>query len=155
MTRKRSSALNGLIAFMFYGMLGVTIEVCYTAIVDLMDNWGPNMDLSLKGVSYIWMIPIYGSSSFLFPLGYRMLKQWPRLLRYLAYGIGILIVELITGFLLEQTTGRCPWEYQTGWHLGGYIRFDYLPLWMMFGATLEEFHKLLQKMLHEPHHHID
>jgi hypothetical protein len=152
MTKTRSKAIDKLIAFMLYGMLGVTIEVCYTAIVDLIEFWGPDMDLSLKGVSYIWMIPIYGSASFLFPLGYKLLKNWPRLLRYLSFGVGILIVELITGFVLEQSTGRCPWEYQTGWHLGGYIRLDYLPLWMLFGATLEEFHKLVHHML-PPHHH--
>lgn len=128
-------------------MLGVTVEVCYTAIVDLMDMWGSaTLDLSLKGVSYIWMIPIYGSASFLFPLGFRMLKHWPRLLRYFTYAVGIFVVEFVTGFVLEQLTGRCPWEYQTGWHIAGYIRLDYLPLWMMFGAALEEFHKLVERI---------
>lgn len=134
---------------MLFGMLGVTVEVCYTAIVDLMDMWGSEtMNLSLKGVSYIWMIPIYGSASFLFPLGYNFIREWPRLLRYLMYAVGILVVEFITGFALEQITGRCPWEYQTGWHIAGFIRLDYLPLWMMFGATLEEFHKLVSRLKH-------
>lgn len=152
MTKKKNNAIDALLAFMFFAMLGVTTEVCYTAFVDLIDQWGPEMSFSLKGVSYIWMIPIYGSAAFLFPIGYRLLKLWPRLLRYLAYGVGILVVELITGFILEQATGKCPWEYQTGWHLGGYIRFDYLPLWMMFGATLEEFHLLLNRLLPHRHH---
>lgn len=138
--------LDALLAFMLYGMLGVTVEVCYTAIVDLTDMWGPEMDLSLKGVSYIWMIPIYGSASVLFPLGHGLIRTWPRLARYLMYGIGILVVEFITGFLLEQFTGRCPWEYQTGWHIAGYIRLDYLPLWMLFGATLEEFQKIVDRL---------
>jgi hypothetical protein len=87
------------------------------------------------------MFPIYGITSVVFPIGFNILKKWNRFLRYLIYGIGILIVELIAGFALEQMTGRCPWEYQVGWHFGGYIRFDYLPLWMLFGAVIEVFHR--------------
>lgn len=144
---KKKRRIDGLIAFMLYGMLGVTVEVCYTAIVDLMDMWGSEtMNLSLKGVSYIWMIPIYGSAAFLFPIGYRIVMNWPRILRYFFYAVAILLVEFITGFALEQTTGRCPWEYQTGWHIAGYVRLDYLPLWMLFGATIEEFHKLVGRL---------
>jgi uncharacterized membrane protein len=144
---KTKRRIDSIIAFMLFGMLGVTVEVCYTAIVDLMDMWGSEtLNFSLKGVSYIWMIPIYGSASFLFPLGYRIIKEWPRLLRYFMYALGILVVEFITGFALEQLTGRCPWEYQTGWHIAGYIRLDYLPLWMMFGAALEEFHRLVERL---------
>jgi uncharacterized membrane protein len=139
--------IDGLFAFLLFGMLGVTVEVCYTAIVDLMDIWGTeSMNLSLKGVSYIWMLPIYGMASILFPIGHGLIEGWPRLLRYFTYALVILIVEFITGFALEKATGRCPWEYQTGWHIAGYIRLDYLPLWMMFGATLEEFQKIVQRL---------
>ncbi|MCF8276428.1 MAG: putative ABC transporter permease [Flavobacteriales bacterium] len=127
------------ISFALYGGLGITTEVFFTAISDLI-NSGNFDDLSLKGQSYIWMFPIYGLAAILFPLAFSVLKKWNRMLRYIIYGAGILLVELITGFLLEQFTGRCPWEYQTGWHFGGYIRFDYLPLWMLFGALIEEFH---------------
>lgn len=144
---KGKNRIDGLIAFLLFGMLGVTVEVCYTAIVDLIDMWGTDtMDLSLKGVSYIWMLPIYGLASILFPIGFGLVKAWPRLLRYFIYAVAILIVEFITGFILEKTTGRCPWEYQTGWHVAGYIRLDYMPLWMLFGATLEEFHKLILRL---------
>jgi hypothetical protein len=128
-----------VISFALYGGLGVTTEVFFTAVVDLI-NAGNFDDLGLKGYSYIWMFPIYGLASILFPFFFKSLKKWSRLLRYLTYGVSILLVELIAGFLLEQLTGRCPWEYQTGWHFSGYIRFDYLPLWMVFGAVIEEFH---------------
>lgn len=127
-------------SFVLYGGLGVTTEVFFTAFANLIDQ-GSFEDISLMGVSYVWMFPIYGVTSIVFPIGFELLKNWNRILRYLIYGVGILIVELIAGFLLEQTTGRCPWEYQTGWHFGGYVRFDYLPLWMLFGAMLEEFHR--------------
>jgi len=139
MTRKVGFKAS-VFSFALYGGLGITTEVFFTAFVDLIHSENFD-DLSLKGVSYIWMFPIYGVTSIVFPVGFEILKKWNRLLRYLLYGVVILIVELIAGFLLEQTTGQCPWEYQVGWHFGGYIRFDYLPLWMLFGAMIEEFHR--------------
>lgn len=136
---KRIGIKERVFGFVLYGGLGITTEVFFTAIVDLINNDVDN--LRLMGVSYIWMFPIYGSTSILFPIGFSVVKKYNRLLRYLVYGLGILLVELIAGFMLEQTTGKCPWEYQVGWHFGGYIRFDYLPLWMLFGAMIEEFHR--------------
>lgn len=140
MKNKQIGTKEKVFSFILYGGLGVTTEVFFTATVNLI-NAGSLDDLSLKGHSYIWMFPIYGLTSVLFPIGFNLLKGLNRVLRYFIYGAGILAVELITGFMLEQFTGRCPWEYQTGWHFGGYIRFDYLPLWMCFGAMLEEFHR--------------
>ena len=136
---KRIGIKERVFGFVLYGGLGITTEVFFTAIVDLINNDVDN--LRLMGVSYIWMFPIYGSTSILFPIGFSVVKKYNRLLRYLFYGLGILLVERIAGFMLEQTTGKCPWEYQVGWHFGGYIRFDYLPLWMLFGAMIEEFHR--------------
>ena len=140
MTARDIGIKERVFSFVLYGGLGVTTEVFFTAIVHLIDS-GNVSDLSLKGHSYVWMFPIYGSTSVLFPIGFDLLKRMNRLIRYLIYGVGIMLVELATGFMLEQLTGRCPWEYQTGWHFGGYIRFDYLPLWMLFGAMIEEFHR--------------
>jgi uncharacterized membrane protein len=140
MKNKEIGTKEKVFSFILYGGLGVTTEVFFTAIVNLIDA-GNFDDLSLKGQSYIWMFPIYGLTAILFPIGFDLLKGLNRVIRYFIYGAVILFVELITGFLLEQFTGRCPWEYQTGWHFGGYIRFDYLPLWMCFGAMLEEFHR--------------
>jgi uncharacterized membrane protein len=131
--------LDRVISFALYGGLGITTEVFFTAISDLI-NSGNFEDLSLKGQSYIWMFPIYGLASILFPFFFGMIKKWPRLARYIFYGVGILFVEFIAGFLLEELTGRCPWEYQVGWHFQGYIRFDYLPLWVGFGVVIEELH---------------
>ena len=129
-----------IFSFFLYAAFGITTEVFFTAIVDLI-NSGTLDNLSLKGYTYIWMFPIYGSISIAFPLGYAKLKEWNFLLRYLTYAVVILIVEFISGFLLEQITGTCPWKYTEGWHIAGYIRLDYLPLWMVFGAMVEKFHR--------------
>lgn len=145
MTTEPGSWKNRAISFTLYAGLGMTTEVFFTAISDLIASNSLD-DLSLKGYSYIWMFPIYGSAALLFPFFFRLLKKWPHLVRYTLYGIGILVVELIAGFLLEQLTGKCPWEYQVGWHFQGYIRFDYLPLWMAFGAIIERFHLFNQRI---------
>lgn len=137
--------IDRAISFALYAGLGITTEVFFTAISDLIIS-GSFEDLSLKGYSYIWMFPIYGSTSILFPFFFKWIKKWPRLARYGFYGVGILFVELVAGFLLEKLTGRCPWEYQVGWHFYGYIRFDYLPLWIGFGVIIEEFHRFNKRI---------
>lgn len=139
MERRKIGIKERVFGFVLYGGLGITTEVFFTAFVDLIN--GDVDNLRLMGVSYIWMFPIYGIISIVFPIGFNLVKKYNRFLRYFIYAVVILIVELIAGFMLEQTTGRCPWEYQVGWHFGGYIRFDYLPLWMAFGAMIEEFHR--------------
>jgi len=131
-------------AFALYGCLGTTTEVFFTAMVDMIS--GDAHDLRLKGVSYIWMFPIYGITAFVFPIGYERVKRFNVLVRSLFYGLAIMTVELVAGFLLEQLTGRCPWQYQTGWHVGGYVRLDYLPLWMLFGAVIEAVHRINRKI---------
>ena len=138
---KRIGIKKRVFSFVLYAGLGITTEVFFTAFVDLITSCSFE-NLALRGYSYIWMFPIYGITSVVFPIGFEVLKKWNRILRYFTYAVVILIVELIAGFMLEQTTGSCPWEYQVGWHFGGYIRFDYLPLWMLFGAIIEEFHRL-------------
>ncbi|MFT4982589.1 MAG: hypothetical protein ACI9UR_002464 [Bacteroidia bacterium] len=137
---KRIEVKKRVFAFILYACLGITTEVFFTAFVDLITSDSFD-NLSLMGYSYIWMFPIYGVTSIVFPIGFDILKKWNRILRYFTYAVAILVVELCAGFLLEQITGSCPWEYQVGWHFGGYIRFDYLPLWMLFGAIIEEFHR--------------
>ena len=61
--------------------------------------------------------------------------------------LGIYIVECSTGFLLEQITGKCPWEYTSGWHLLGYIRLDYFPSWLAFAFIIESLYLYLESKL--------
>jgi hypothetical protein len=137
---KRIEVKKRVFAFVLYASLGITTEVFFTAFADLITSESFD-NLALMGYTYIWMFPIYGVISIVFPIGFEILKKWNRILRYCTYAVVILVVELCAGFLLKQTIGSCPWEYQVGWHFGGYIRFDYLPFWMLFGAIIEEFHR--------------
>ena len=119
------------------GCLGVTTEVFFTAIRDLLTAEA-QAGLSLKGVSFIWMFPIYGSIAFFFPPIMRKLRHWKAWQRALLYGLGIFVVEYVAGWALCAFTGHCPWEYKSGYQIHGFIRLDYYPLWVAFGAGVEK-----------------
>ena len=125
--------------FLKFATLGLSIEVVFTALMDNFQRFKnkEKFDLKLKGYTYIWMIPIYGSIAWLGPLALQILGGMPGLLRWFIMAVFILITEYVAGYVLEKTTGRCPWHYETGWHLHHYIRFDYLPFWMLFAYCIE------------------
>lgn len=127
------------ILFLFFGCIGITAEIFFTAIYDLLKIWNtPEFNLRLKGQSYIWMFPIYGCISFMGELLIRKVLHYNVLLRCFIYAVIIYLFEFTAGWLLDVLTGSCPWEYKEGWHLVGYIRFDYLPAWMGFGWMIEK-----------------
>ena len=45
----------------------------------------------------------------------------------------------------SQITGKCPWEYTTGWHIMGYIRLDFTPAWMFFSFIIERLYWMIDK----------
>ncbi len=132
--------MNSLVfLFLVFGCLGITTEIFFTAFYDNVQKIraGESFDWSLSGNSYVWMFPIYGSAALLFSIAFPLVSDLPLLVRLLIYTLVIYIVEYITGWLLEKITGKCPWEYTTGWHLHGYIRLDYCLFWFIFGFGLE------------------
>lgn len=122
--------------FFAMGCIGVTTEVFYTALYDLVASRGAS-GLSLTGHTYLWMFPLYGSIAFFFPPLMKRWSHWKAWQRALVYGVGILLVEYFSGGLLSTLTGSCPWEYKTGFHIKGWVRLDYYPLWVIFAALLE------------------
>lgn len=128
------------------GCVGVTTEIFFTAIMHQIAVWPDIENWRLEGNSYIWMFPIYSISGWAFPLLLPHIQRFPFFIRMLIYGIGILIVEFITGWMLDVFTGQCPWEYTTGMHILGYIRLDYLPFWMLFGGLVEKVIVYLMKI---------
>lgn len=131
---------NRIIQFAAFACLGITSEIIFTAFSKFFESGNTTSELlKLQGHTYVWMILIYGSASFLIPWYYSKIKSNPIFIRLLLYALGIFIVEYIAGFALQTLTGSCPWEYTTGWHISGFIRLDYLPFWMFFGYILEKF----------------
>lgn len=136
-----------LISFALFGCFGITVEIFFTAISDFVIAAGEGVyNFRLMGQSYIWMFFIYGLIALLLPPIYSRLAKLPLLVRLLVYTLGIFTIEFITGFLLEQLTGRCPWKYQTGLHIMGYIRLDYAPAWMVFAWGMETYYLFLKKL---------
>jgi hypothetical protein len=132
--------------FCAFACVGITGEIFWTAFGDLFDMFQQgNLNWKLQGKSYIWMFPIYGLAGIFFPLIVPLISKLPWILRVSIYATGILIVEFITGGLLDLFTGQCPWEYKTGWHIMGYIRLDYFPAWALFGYLLETLVKFFDK----------
>lgn len=134
---------------LFFGCLGMTTEIFFVAFTNLL-NQTPLWDeplASLTGKTYVWMFPIYALIPIIAAPVFGLAKKYPVLLRTFFYAVLILIVEFITGFLLDQITGKCPWDYTTGWHIMGYIRLDYTPIWMVFGFMLEYLYNFLDTNL--------
>jgi hypothetical protein len=128
--------------FVLFGCIGIAVEVFFTAGLDIYAalEAGNPINWDLAGKSYIWMLFIYGLVAFIFPPGYRLLAKWPLPVRLFSYATILFAAEFFTGWLLEATTGHCPWHYTSSLAVMGYIRLDYLPAWMGFGFMLERLH---------------
>jgi uncharacterized membrane protein len=134
---------------LFFACFGATTEVFFVAITNLI-NQSPycNEPLwSLTGKTYVWMLLIYALIPVIVSPIIEKISAWNLLFRLLFYTILILIVEFVAGFTLEQLTGKCPWEYTTGWHFMGYIRLDYIPAWMFFSFLIEYLYLFIDKSL--------
>ncbi len=123
-----------------FACFGVTAEIIFTGIkynVVLPVISNEEINYSLAGTSYVWMLFIYGAIPFIFPIIYKRVKHLNVLFRIIIYAVISLCIEFIAGWLLDLITGDCPWRYTEGFHLLGYIRLDYFPIWMFFGFCIE------------------
>ena len=114
--------------FIKCGILGWCLEISFTALNALRRR-----DYTLRGVTSLWMFPIYGMACFLRPLC-RLMKGKNLLLRGSVYTCCIFAGEFVSGSLLKRH-GACPWDYSRAkYNIKGLVRLDYAPLW--FGAGL-------------------
>lgn len=117
--------------FLHCGILGWCLEILFTAL-----NSFRRRQFTLKGITSVWMFPIYGMASLLAPLC-RLFKGKNILVRGLTYASLIFTGEYLTGKLLKQKE-LCPWDYSKArWNIGGIIRLDYLPGWFLTGLLFE------------------
>ena len=114
--------------FFTCGLTGWCMEIIYTSLYSFR-----NKNYKLVGNTSIWMFPIYGMASLLYPLC-RLLKGKNILLRGGIYTCIIFAGEFLSGTLLQKIKA-CPWDYSNArLNVKGLIRLDYAPLW--FGAGL-------------------
>ena len=117
--------------FVVCGLTGWCIEVFFTSLCA-----AGKKDRKLMGQSSAWMFPIYGSAVIIGDI-YKKIYKWPSLLRAFLYGVGIMIVEYVSGCFLTKMD-VCPWSYEgCRYSIKGVIRLDFLPLWMMAGMLYE------------------
>jgi hypothetical protein len=130
-----------LLKYIFYGLLGVTLEIFFTGFIALLNN-----DLTLEGKSYIWMFFIYGLAVFLEQIHDRI-RNRNILFRGLVYMILIYIGELITGSLIMALIGECPWSYTDNNSIKSIVSIKFMPIWFALGLFLERVHDFLNKKI--------
>lgn len=117
--------------FITCGILGWCLEIIFTAFHSFRRK-----QFDLPGKTSVWMFPIYGMASFLWPV-YNLMKKKHFLFRGFVYAILIFAGEYITGTLLMRKD-LCPWSYERSkWNVRKVIRLDYLPCWIAAGLLFE------------------
>jgi hypothetical protein len=132
-----------LIRFILYGLGGWCGEVVYTAVTGslLQGDW------RLKGVTYLWMFPIYGLIAPLYEPVHDLIRGIPWYGRAVIWSLSFTLVELVSGWLIARIIGRCPWDYSDRrWAINPYIRWDYFPVWAVVGLALEPVHDFLVEL---------
>lgn len=126
--------------FLVYGLLGWTMEVFWTGLGSLVKG-----NLTLQGVSYLWMFPIYGLAVLLEPLHDRI-RDAAWYLRGSIWTVMIFAIEAFTGYLIKLLTGTIPWDYSDSsrYAVAGLIRLDYAPVWFVVGLIFERLHDFLR-----------
>lgn len=126
--------MNNFDVFLLFGFVGIFAEVVFTAIVDSIIDKNP----ILKGVSYLWMFPIYGAAGVLINFLHFVFADYFWLWRALIYGAYIVAGEFVTGLFLKFYIGRCPWHYTARFSWLNVIRLDYFPMWCVVGLLIEK-----------------
>lgn len=72
------------------------------------------------------------------------IKIWPLLIRGILWTAIIFTLEYMTGWLLYAILGSCPWDYSGSlYHINGFIRLDFAPVWFALGLIFERVHNYL------------
>lgn len=131
-----------IIRFILYGFLGWILEILFTGSGSLLRG-----SLSLTGYTYLWMFPIYGLAVCLEPI-HDGIRQAPWPIRGLIWVAVILVIEYLSGWILIQLIGFCPWDYSgsSPYAVEGLIRLDFSPFWFVAGLIFERIHDSLDQL---------
>ena len=119
---------------LFWGMFGLTVEIFFTAIRDLIIY----KKFNLIGHTSLLMFPIY---AFGLTYGFELITYLIKndTLRYMSYPIWIWAIEIIVG-IPAVWYGIKIWDYSylpKKLHWRGIISFVHYPLWVGFGMIVE------------------
>jgi Predicted membrane protein len=127
--------------FLIYGIIGLVLEIIYTGVASLL-----NGDFSMRGMTFLVMLPIYGLSVFLEPVHHYLRPSYPWWLRGLIYLALIWGIEYSSGVILAMILGSCPWHYTDPLNVNGYITFRMAPEWFLAGLGFEFLHDYLDTL---------
>lgn len=117
--------------FLKCGLTGWCMEILFTSIGALRRR-----DMTLRGITSLWMFPIYGCAAILSPVS-RFLRSKPAWARGMAYMSLIFSAEYLSGRLLTKLNS-CPWDYsRSRWNIRRVIRLDFAPCWFCAGLLFE------------------
>ena len=137
--------MNILIRFIIYGCVGLFMETVWTGLGSAIKG-----DKNLKCNTYLWMFPIYGMGIVLEPV-HEFIRGFLWIYRGFIWAAIIFSIEFATGFILKQTLGNCPWNYDGNGavltSIKGFIRLDYLPVWFSVGLLFERAHDYIKIMV--------
>jgi len=126
-----------------YGCLGLLIEVLFTSIHSIIEG-----DRDATGYTYLWMLPIYGFAALALEAISNALP-WPFYLKALVYIPVIYGTEALSGWTIQQITGKIPWDYEHGpWTPMGLINLKYAPFWLLLAMAFDPITAFLTKLLH-------
>lgn len=121
------------------GVAGWCLEILFTAFDSFRRR-----EWKLKGITSIWMFPIYGLGILILPMS-RLLKDKSAWIRGIIYMAAIYAVEFASGLFLKKK-GMCPWDYSKAkLNVRGVIRLDYAPCWFITGLLFEKLLNMVQK----------
>ena len=128
--------------FFVYGCIGILVEFFFTGFASLLKkNW------KATGYSYLWMLPIYGFTSFALEAISRGLP-WPFYLKALVYVPIIYGVEALSGWTIKLIIGHIPWDYQKSkWTPMGLINLTYAPFWLLLALAFDPISSWLRRIL--------
>jgi len=131
-----------ILRFLLYGLAGWCIEISWTGFFSAITG-----NLSMRGQTYLWMLPIYGMGILLEPIHDRI-RRYPLLLRGGVWVILIFSIEYISGWILRASLGACPWDYSgSPYSVHGLIRLDYILPWFGVGLMFERLHDYLDRIM--------
>jgi uncharacterized membrane protein len=124
--------------FLIYGCIGWCAEVFWTGLESLLKG-----DVKLSSSTYMWMFPIYGCAVLLEVL-HDKIRHLPVVMRGCIYTLVIFTIEYISGMLLRQILGVCPWDYSKNpLSIHGVITLTFIPVWFCAGLIFESIHDKL------------
>ena len=120
--------------FVFFGAFGMLIEICFTALKELVSK----KEVNLIGHTSLWMFPIYAVG---LTWGFDLVRYLIEddVIRWLTYPFWIWVVELLVGIPAVKFDIRI-WDYRylPKWlHWRGIVSFAHFPLWVGLGVLVE------------------